>query len=193
MTTQQQHLYDGLLSRRSVPPRLVGAPAPTQSEVDDLLAAAVRAPDHGMVRPWRFHVLRGEALDRLGDIFVEALLKREPNATRETIEKEKTRPQRAPLIIAACAKIDQGRAAKIPPVEQIVSVGAACQNILLAAHAKGYGAIMLTGENARDPHVKAAFDLDTSDEIVAFIYIGTPTGPQFDTARPDPAQFTTVW
>ena len=179
---QQQSLRDGLLSRRSVPPRLVGAPAPTQADIDDMLAAAVCAPDHGAIRPWRFHVLQGEALK-----------KREPGARPETIEKERNRPLRAPLIIAACAKIDLSRADRIPALEQIVAVGAACQNILLAAHGKGFGAMMLTGANARDRHVKAAFGLAGPDEIVGFIYIGTPTGPAFEKQRPDPAEFTTIW
>ena len=190
---QQQSLRDGLLARQSVPPRLVDGPAPSQAEIDDMLAAAVCAPDHGAIRPWRFHVIQGEALNRLGDIFVEALKKREPDAPRETIEKEQSRPLRAPLIIAACAKVDLSRADKIPPVEQIVAVGSACQNILLAAHDKGYGAMMLTGVNARDPHVKAAFGLDGPDEIVGFIYIGTPSGPSFEKERPDPAEYTTHW
>ena len=190
---QQQSLRDGLLARQSVPPRLVDGPAPTQAEIDDLLAAAVCAPDHGAIRPWRFHVIQGQALTRLGDLFVEALKKREPDAPRETIEKEQSRPLRAPLIIAACAKIDQTRTDKIPAIEQIVSVATACQNILLAAHDKRYGAMMLTGENARDPHVKAAFGLDEPDEIVGFIYIGTPSGPSFEKERPDPAEFTTIW
>ena len=189
---QQQSLRDGLLNRQSVPPRLVGGPAPSHADIDDMLAAAVCAPDHGAIRPWRFHVIQGEALNRLGDIFVEALIKREPNAPPETIEKEQNRPLRAPLIIAACAKIDQSRS-NIPAVEQIVAVAAACQNILLAAHDKGYGAMMLTGLNARDPHIKAAFGLEGPDEIVGFIYIGTPSGPAFEKVRPDPAAFTTVW
>jgi nitroreductase len=191
-TKQQQSLRDGLLSRQSVPPRLLDGPAPAQADIDDMLAAAMRAPDHGAIRPWRFHVIQGEALNRLGDIFVEALKKREPDAPRETVEKEQSRPLRAPLIIAACAKIDQSRS-NIPAVEQIVAVATACQNILLAAHDKGYGAMMLTGLNARDPHIKAAFGLEGPDEIVGFIYIGTPSGPAAEKERPDPAEFTTVW
>jgi nitroreductase len=190
---QRQSLRDGLLNRQSVPPRLVGGPAPSQADIDDMLAAAVCAPDHGAIRPWRFHIIQGDALHRLGDLFVEALKIREPGAPPETIEKEQSRPLRAPLIIAACAKIDLSRTDKIPAIEQVVAVGSACQNILLAAHDKGYGAIVLTGMNARDPHVKAAFGLADADEIVGFIYIGTPSGPLFEKERPDPASFTTIW
>ena len=190
---QQQSLRDGLLSRQSVPPRLLEGPAPSPADIDDMLAAAMCAPDHGAIRPWRFHVIQGAALNRLGDIFVAALKQRQHDAPPETIEKERGRPLRAPLIIAACAKIDQARTEKIPAVEQIVSVATACQNILLAAHDKGFGAMMLTGANARDPHVKAAFGLDGPDEIVGFIYIGTPSGPAPEKQRPDPAEFTTIW
>ena len=186
---QQQSLRDGLLNRQSVPPRLVDGPAPSQADIDDILAAAVCAPDHGTLRPWRFHVIQGDALNRLGDIFVEALKKRRMHGERGS----PLRPLRAPLIIAACAKIDLSRMDKIPALEQVVAVGSACQNILLAAHDKGYGAMMLTGVNARDRHVKAAFGLEGQDEIVGFIYIGTPSGPLFEKERPDPADFTTIW
>ena len=82
---QQQSLRDGLLARQSVPPRLIDGPAPSQAEIDDMLMAAVCAPDHGAIRPWRFHVIQGDALNRLGDIFVEALKKREPDAPRAKI------------------------------------------------------------------------------------------------------------
>jgi nitroreductase len=189
---QPWSLHDGLLSRQSVPPHLVDGPAPSQTDIDDMLAAAVCAPDHGATRPWRFHIIQGGALNRLGGLFVEALKKREPDAPPETIEKERNRPLRVPLIITACAKIDQSRS-NIPAVEQIVTVATACQNILLTAHDKGYGAMILTGLNARDPHIKAAFGLEGPDEIVGFIYIGTLSGPAIEKERPDPSKFTTIW
>ncbi len=186
-------LMDGLLSRNSVPPRLVDDSVPPQADIFDILAAAVRAPDHGAVRPWRFHVIAGAARERLGDVFVEALQQREPDVSVDAIEKERNRPLRAPLIIAVCAVVDPSRGEKVPVAEQLSSTASACQNILLAAHAKGYGAIWLTGKNTRDAHVKAAFGLSNDDSIVGFMYIGTPTGPVTQKTRPDARDFTTVW
>jgi|TARA_B110000263_G_scaffold242226_1_gene247453 nitroreductase len=188
------NLQAGLLGRQSIPPRLMSEPAPNVNDVHDMLAAAVCAPDHGAIRPWRFHVIQGESRLKLGNIFAEALKKREPQASLESIHKEENRPLRAPLIIAVCAKIDISRLDKIPAVEQIVSVGAACQNILLSAYDKGYGAIILTGINARDSYVKKEFGLEGPDEIVGFIYIGTNSNSiTFEKNRPDYSNYMTEW
>lgn len=186
-------MLDGLLTRNSVPPRLVDqAPVP-QADIDDMLAAAVRAPDHGAVRPWRFHVIAGDARAKLGDLYAEAMRRRDPQANPDTIEKERERAFRAPLTIAVCAEVDPSRGEKVPVAEQIASAAAACQNILLAAHAKGYGAIWVTGPRARDAHVKGAFGLAEKDEIVGFIYVGRPSTPVPDKPRPDAQSLTTIW
>ncbi|MFL2655808.1 MAG: nitroreductase [Alphaproteobacteria bacterium] len=187
-------LQTGLLLRQSVPPRLMSEPAPTAKDVDDMLAAAVCAPDHGAIRPWRFHIIRGDSRLKLGKIFADALKIRDPKAGIESIKKEEGRPLRSPLIIAVCAKIDISRLDKIPAIEQIVSVGAACQNILLSAYNKGYGAIILTGINARDTYVKSEFGLEDIDEIVGFIYIGTNSNSiNFEKTRPDYTDYMTKW
>ncbi|PPR13130.1 MAG: putative NAD(P)H nitroreductase YdjA [Alphaproteobacteria bacterium MarineAlpha12_Bin1] len=182
-----------LLNRQSIPPRLVGDPGPTDDDIKYMLDAAVRAPDHGAIRPWRFHVIQKQALNRLGQIFAEALHRRDKEVSNEALEKERRRPLRAPLIITVCAKIDLERVDKIPIVEQVVSAGTACQNILLAAHERGYGAMMLTGANAHDPYVKRAFGLNDSDEIVSFIYIGTPSSSYIEKERPNAQDFTKYW
>ncbi|MCH2550189.1 MAG: nitroreductase [Alphaproteobacteria bacterium] len=182
-----------LLNRQSIPPRLVGDPGPTDDDINYMLDAAVRAPDHGAVRPWRFHVIQKQALERLGQVFAEALQRRDKEASNEALEKERKRPLRAPLIITVCAKIDEERTNKIPVVEQVVSAGTACQNILLAAHERGYGAMMLTGANAHDPYVKRAFGLNDRDEIVSFIYIGTPSSQYIEKERPHAQEFTKYW
>ena len=187
-------LQTGLLRRQSIPPRLMGEPAPNANDVHDMLAAAVCAPDHGAIRPWRFHIIQGKSRLKLGKVFAEALKIRDPKATHESINKEENRPLRAPLVIAVCAKIDVSRLDKIPAVEQIVSVGAACQNILLSAYDKGYGAIILTGVNARDSYVKSEFGLEEIDEIVGFIYIGTNSNSiTFEKNRPSYSDYMTEW
>lgn len=162
---------EALTSRRS-PVKLV-EPAPGDAEITALLNAAIRAPDHGRLRPWRFLVLRGAARERLGDVLAKALKARAPDVPGDVVERERQKPLRAPLMIVVAAAIAEG---KIPPVEQILSAGAAAQNIMLAAHAMGFGAMWRTGDGAYDAQVKEALGLKSDDAIVGFLYLGTPAG-----------------
>lgn len=177
-----------LLARKSTPPRLMADDGPTAEDVREILAAAMTAPDHGAVRPWRFVIVEGDDRAELGRVFAEALKQRDPAASQEAIDKELARPLRAPTIVAVLARVVHDRP-NVPPVEQIVATACAAQHMLLAAEAKGFGGIMLTGKNAQDPVVKAFFDLKDADEIVAFVYLGRPDGPQPEKERPDPLQF----
>ncbi|MBS28741.1 MAG: nitroreductase [Alphaproteobacteria bacterium] len=187
-------MLDGLINRNSTPPRLmVGGTPPPRADVERMLAAACSAPDHGAVRPWRFHIIEGEARNKLGDLFGKALLERDPFAPSAAIEKEQGRPLRAPMIIAVCAKVDPSRAPKVPVIEQVVAAAAAMEHLVLAAQAMGYGAIVLTGRNAHDPLVRAAFDLADEDELVGFVYLGSTDEPPLAKDRPDPAEFTSDW
>lgn len=163
---------EALTSRRS-PPKLV-EPAPSGDELETILGAAIRAPDHGRLRPWRFIVLRGAARERLGQVLAEALKARVPGVPDDVVQREAQKPLRAPLIVVAAAALDEDH--KIPVVEQILAAGAATQNIMVAAHAMGFGAMWRTGDGAYDAHVKAALGLKPADAIVGFLYLGTPAG-----------------
>lgn len=185
-------VLDALLGRASTPPRLMDEPAPDDAALAQMFAAATRVPDHAALKPWRFHVIRGDARFALGDLFVEALRRRNPNPEARDEVKERSRPLRAPLIVAVCAEIVPDNP-KAPPVEQIATTSAAVQTLMLAADAMGFGSIWLTGVNARDPGVKAAFGLAEKDEIVGFVYIGTPTGAGVEKLRPDPSAFVHEW
>jgi len=167
------------LTTRASPAGLT-APAPDASALDAMLRAAVRAPDHGRLRPWRFIVIDGDARIALGDALAQALHAREPNAAEAAIAKERAKPLRAPLIIVVAAKLRKHRG--VPAVEQIIAAGAAAQNILVAAHALGYGAFWRTGAAAYDDRVKRTLGLAPDDAIVGFVYVGTPNG-----ATPVPA------
>ena len=181
-----------LKTRASAPWRELGEPGPDDTEIRDFLEAAVAGPDHGAVRPWRFILVRGDAREAMGELFTRALLKRKPDADEATIEKDRDRMRRVPLMIAVAARINPNHP-KVPPSEQIVSAGLAAQAILLAAQAKGYGGVMLTGDHAYDPEIKSGLGLRADDEIIAFIYIGTAEGEQRPKKRPDPAKFTREW
>lgn len=181
-----------LLSRQSAPAKLLGDPAPSDGDLQPVFEAAVRAPDHGAIRPWRFKIIRGAARERLGDLFVEATRRRAPDTPEEKLEEIRGKPLRAPLIIAVCAEIFPDHP-KVPVVEQIVATGAAAQNMLLTLQAMGYGAVLLSGPNAHDSLVKAAFGLQAKDELIGFIYVGTVTEETREKRRPEAAQFVSTW
>jgi nitroreductase len=168
-----------------VSPLSLEAPAPSGDALDQIIAAALRAPDHGKLRPWRMFVIEGEGRDRLGALMVDALKRREPDAPEPLIEREAAKPLRAPMIIAVAAKVD-AKHPKIPAIEQILSAGCAAQNIQLAAHALGFGCNWKTGDVTNDPEVKAAFGLGDDDRLIAFLYLGTPAAaPPVKAIAPD--------
>jgi nitroreductase len=166
-------LLQAIETRSSV--STLAEPGPTDAQWATLLRAGAHAPDHGRLRPWRFLVVRGEARGRLGDILADALLARQPDAPPEAVERERRKPLRAPaiLVVAAAPRAHPG----VPEIEQILAAGAATQNILLAAHALGLGAMWRTGAPAFDPRVVAGLGLPPESRIVAFVYLGTPAAP----------------
>src|SRR5438132_1516123 len=156
-------------------------PAPDELELHSILSAAIRAPDHGRLRPWRFTVVKGAARQRLGELMAAAYKRRHPDATPAQIDKERSKPLRAPLLLVVAAKVDEH--SNIPAIEQILSAGAAAQNIMVAAFALGFGCAWKTGDAAYDAEIKASFDLSPTDAIVGFLYLGTNRHPP---APPEP-------
>jgi len=150
-------------------------PAPTREHIRRIIEAGAHAPDHGKLAPWRFVVVQGAARAILGQALVAALLAKDPAATIEQQKRERDKVLRAPCIITVAARIYKTN--KVPDVEQILAVGAAAQNMFLAAHALGYGAMWKTGAGAYDAQVKAALGLHVDDHIVAFLYVGTVASP----------------
>lgn len=117
---------------------------------------------------------------------------RDSTVSAEKLQSVSQKPLRSPMIITVVAKITQNHP-KTPVVEQLLSAGVAAQQISLGANALGFGAVWLTGANTYDSMVKAALGVDAGDEIVGFIYIGTPTMSKPRRPRPDPADFVTHW
>lgn len=147
-------------------------PAPNQAELLEAFTAAARAPDHGKLQPWRFLVIETEGLEALSRVFLAALAKSNPDISPAVVEKTKNMPFRAPMIIVAIAKCQEQ--SKVPKGEQIIACGAATQNLLNALFALNYGAVWRTGDLAYDKHVAQSLDLAESEEIIGFIYVGTP-------------------
>ena len=159
-------------------------PGPTDQQWETLLRAGARAPDHGRLRPWRFLIVRGEARELLGDVMAEALRASKPDTPSEALDRERRKPLRAPaiLVVAVVPVAHSG----VPEIEQILAGGAAAQNILLAAHALGLGAIWRTGAPAYDGHVAQALGLPAQGRIVAFIYLGAPHAPAIRGVEAEP-------
>ncbi len=176
-----------LKDRASTLPRFMGEPGPSDADLAEMFEAATRVPDHGMVQPWRFVVLRGDDRKKMGEVFADALKARKPDAAEESVQAELNRAMRSPVVVAVLARTKENP--KVPRVEQVVSAGQAALAIHLAGQAKGFGSVMLTGDNAHDPKVRAFFGLKGDDEIVAFLYMGTPKGPVPGKTRPNPAEF----
>ena len=162
-----------LLLQRNSHPRLV-APAPTEEQMTFIYNSALRAPDHGNLRPWQIIEFTGEGLNRLGTLYQQGLITRQPDADDAFLNKVKSMPLRAPMVLAVIAKVTPEH--KVPVIEQIISAGAFAQNIILAAHAQGLGAMWRTGDVAFDPVVAKGLGLEPQDQIVGFIYLGQIEG-----------------
>ena len=146
-------------------------PAPNREQLETLLRAAARAPDHGRLAPWRFVVLQGEARGKLGDAMAEVTRLKTPDVGPEVLDGERRKALRAPVIVAVAAAARPHP--KVPEIEQVAAVSAGIENLILAAHALGFGTMWKTGGAAYSPVVKRALGLDDADQILGFVYLGT--------------------
>jgi len=179
-------VLDVLLTRRSIPAQCLTGPGPDDAQLAVALEAAMRAPDHGRMLPWRFKLIRGAAKDRFADILVAAALAHDPATPQRQLDKIRSRPQHAPLVIAVSARFRDNP--KVPEIEQTIAVGAAVMNLLNALHAQGFGAVMLTGPSVYDPAVAKALGYGADERLIAFVYVGTigavvPAAPERSSHR----------
>jgi nitroreductase len=181
-------IFEAIHHRHSIK-KVKQDPVPREM-IEKLLGAAVQAPNHYRVRPWRFVVLTGEALVRLGDVMAASTAEHHPEFPPEALEKCRATPLQAPVVIAV--GVDKPMEPKVLEIENIAAAAAATQNMLLAAHALGLGAKWRTGEWARDVRVKKFLGFEPDQHIIGFIYIGYP---EFDAVFPPRPSFEdrTVW
>ncbi|OHV85296.1 nitroreductase [Ensifer sp. LCM 4579] len=182
-------LVDYLASRRSIPAFQMGAPGPSKTEVEEMLRLASRVPDHGKLSPWRFIVYRGEERVRISARLKEMALAAKPDLSEEMIRVEETRLTRAPVVVAVVS-----RAAphfKIPEWEQVMSAGAVCLNLLMAANALGYASNWLTEWYAFDEKAYPLLGVEPGERIAGFIHIGTAMVPPTERPRPELAEIVT--
>ncbi len=180
---------DALTGRVSVP-RLV-EPAPSSEQLEILFQAALRAPDHAMLRPWRYITISGEARERLGELYARAALFDQPDLEDEMLDRYRGLPLRAPMLVALVLKPQQHP--KVPEIEQVLSLGAACHGMMVAAHAMGIGAMWRTGAISYHPLVEEGLGLTDDEKLYGFMYLGTPDGVRKKQPKLAVSDYVSAW
>jgi nitroreductase len=178
------------LHNRTSVPKLTD-PAPDSVALQNIYRAALRAADHGVLQPWRFLLIQGDAREKLGELFAEAERDINPQVDAAALEKARSKPLRAPLILVTICSHQASD--KIPEIEQIISAGAATQNMMLAAYAQGIGAMWRTGPMAYHPIVLRGLGLSAHEKIVSFLYLGTAASAGRQLPEPVIADFFQSW
>jgi nitroreductase len=178
------------LQQRNSAPRLC-EPAPSDAELDEIFGAAMRAPDHAWLRPWRFLIIRGQRRAAFGEVLESALLGRSPDADSAARAKALKAPLRAPLLVVVVARLSDHL--KVPKSEQRLSSGCAAQAILLACEALGYAGVWRTGDAAFDRQVMRQLGLSEQEEITGFLYLGTREGEPKNIPPLAPEHFVSFW
>ncbi|WP_026595771.1 nitroreductase family protein [Methyloferula stellata] len=178
-----------LASRRSAPAASLSEPGPSPEELESLLKIASRVPDHGKLVPWRYILFEGAARHRAGQIIADTYAKAHPEADEAKLDIERKRLALAPLVIAVVCRA--GPHEKIPEWEQVMTCGAVCMNLTIAANAQGFATVWLSEWYAYDPAVLALLGLEPNEKIAGFIHIGKPPGPRDDRPRPVIADIVT--
>ena len=193
-------------TRQNVSPRRLVEPGPSAPQLQDILGTAAAAPDHGQFLPWRFVIVPIDQRERLAEVFGQALVDRDANATPEQIDNARAKAYRAPFLMLAIARLTDdearpdtmpGRGAEHPDAtgadvndaERMVSFGCAIQNILLSAHAAGFGAGLTSGQALASPRLRELFGLSRSEQPVCCINIGTVSKQKPPRLRPDVTAF----
>ncbi|MBH1965269.1 MAG: nitroreductase [Comamonadaceae bacterium] len=171
-------------TRQTVLPRRLGEPGPGALELQTILKAAAAAPDHHRLMPWRFVLVPAVARARLGEAFASALAERDPSASAEQIAQAREKAERAPLLMLAIVR-GRDEDGEIPPAERLVSAGCAIQNMLLMAHALGYGAALTSGKAMNSTPLRALFNLGENEQALCFVSVGTTIKTKPIPLRPD--------
>jgi nitroreductase len=168
-----EQLTESLISsRQNVSPKRLVDPGPSDEQLAQILRCAACAPDHGLLRPWRFVLVPRDKRALLAEVFAQALTDRDPTASAEQLEAAREKAYRAPVLMLVVARLGDADP-PIPWLERMVSVGAAVQNMLLMAHALGFGAGLTSGQAMSSPRMRALFRLADGEKAVCFLNIGT--------------------
>lgn len=180
-----------LATRRSAKARDMVAPGPDSAQLRTVLEAAMRVPDHGKLAPWRFVIIEADRREAFGDLLKHAYRAAKPDAGRLELEAMDQFARQAPTMVAVLSTPAQG--SKIPLWEQELSAGAACMNMLVAAHAAGFVGSWLTGWPAYSPQVLESLGGSPNDKIAGFVFLGSPSRDLEERPRPAYEAVVSTW
>jgi len=189
LSSSEEGFAEALItSRQNISPRRLVEPGPSAEQVARLFRAAASAPDHGLLRPWRFVLIPEDKRLELAEVFALALIDRDPGATLDQIEAAREKAQRAPLLMLAAARLGPCEP-DIPILERMVSVGCAIQNILLSAHSMSFGSSLTSGQAMRSNRMRDLFRLTSGEEAICFVNIGTVSKRKVSRPHPQTDSF----
>ena len=189
MNPQNKSVTQFMLNRRSVLIKNMVEPGPNAQELETILTIATRVPDHRKLEPWRLLVLQGDARRAFGEKLAEVKAQKEAVMGIQ-VEIEKDCFMRAPLVIVVVASPIEH---KTPEVEQILSAGAVCQNINIAAGSLGYASQWVTGWSCLDKNAQQAMGLGEKEFVAGYLYIGSCDDEPLDRQRPDLDEVVMHW
>ena len=178
-------------SRQHVSPKRLVAPGPDSEQVEKILTAAGAAPDHGQLTPWRLVIVPPERRRLLADAFAEALVERDVEATAEQIQEAREKAHRGPFLVLVIARLDPALG-PAHPQERLISAGCAVQNMLLAAHAMGFGAGLSSGRALYSGRIRQLFGLGPDEQPLCFMTVGTVLRHKFSRQRPTLGDYTST-
>ncbi|MFD1709386.1 nitroreductase [Ottowia sp. GY511] len=178
-------------SRQTILPKRLGEPGPDAAQTQQILAAAAQAPDHHALTPWRFVLVPAAARPALAEAFADALTERDAEATPEQLAQAREKAFRAPLVLLAVARLRDADA-EIEPHERIVSAGCAVQNMLLMAHAQGFGGALTSGKALASAPLRRLFALTEDEQALCFVNIGTVLKGKRARVRPHVADYVSA-
>jgi nitroreductase len=180
-----------ICGRQNVSPKRLIDPGPTAAQLEQMLELAAAAPDHGLLLPWRFVVVPPAKRALLAEVFALALVDRDAGATPVQIEAAREKAHRAPLLMLAVVRLGT-QPQDVTDAERLVSLGAALQNLLLGAHALGFGSGLVSGRAIGSPRLRQLFALADDEQPVCFVNVGTTTRPKPPRVRPASGLFCSV-
>ena len=180
-----------LLTRRSVSANALGEPGPDSAELDQILTAAARVPDHKKLVPWRFILFEGDAREAFGRALADICREEQPEPSAVRLQMEAKRFMRAPIVIAVISRVTSP--SPVPEWEQVLSAGAACQNLVVAASALGFGVNWVTEWCAYSAGVRQALGLKDNERVAGFVYIGTAESQPDERPRPALSDVVSAW
>ena len=178
-------------TRQQTSTKRLGEPGPDAAQIETILGAASAAPDHGRITPWRLVIVPQQRRHLLAEAFAAALLERDSTAAEYQLQEARDKAYRGPLLVMVIARLAPALG-KAHPQERIISAGCAIQNMLLTAHAMGFGAGLSSGRALYSQPLRRLFQLSEDEQPLCFVAVGTVTRGKPIDIRPKLADYTST-